>query len=133
MEAAVYNNFQSNCAEKKNTTTIIKNTAGKIFGGFIDVRFKDIDTDQSFLLDMDAGIKVNVVSASNSVCYDASYGPCFGYKDLRVLATSAYNRVYYKTMNRYTSAIGNNYNSTDLKSLGNGSVDIKYIEIYFRV
>ena len=125
--------FQNNCAEKTNTITIIKNTAGKIFGGFTDVRFKDSDTDQSFLFDMDPGIKVNVVNASKAVCYDASYGPCFGYKDLRVLATSQYNGGYYKQMNRYTSAIGNNYNSTDLKSLGNGSGDVKYIEVYFPV
>ena len=37
---------------------------------------------------MDAGIKVAVVNTSNAVCYDTSYGPCFGVKDLRVESTN---------------------------------------------
>ena len=88
---------------------------------------------------MDAGIKVAVVNASNAVCYDTSYGPCFGVKDLRVESTNirAYNnyryRRYYKALTKYSSAIENNYNSKKLKSLGNGSGNVANLEVYYRV
>ena len=131
--------FHSDCDDRTNTITIIKNSAGKVFGGFTDVTFKTGNTDQSFLFDMDAGIKVAVVNASNAVCYDTSYGPCFGVKDLRVESTNirAYNNYryhrYYKALTKYSSAIENNYNSKKLKSLGNGSGNVANLEVYYRV
>ena len=130
--------FHSSCDDKTNTITIIKNSAGKVFGGFTDVSFKAGNTDQSFLFDMDAGIKVAVVNASNAVCYDTSYGPCFGGKDLRVESTNKrdynkYHSRYYKELTKYSSAIETNYNSTKLKSLGNGSGNVINLEVYYRV
>ena len=130
--------FHSGCDDKTNTITIIKNSAGKVFGGFTDVSFKAGNTDQSFLFDMDAGIKVAVVNPSDAVCYGTSYGPCFGVKDLRVESTytqgcNRYGCRYYNALTKYKSAIDNNYNSAKLKSLGNGSGNIANIEVYYRV
>ena len=129
--------FHSDCDDKTNTITIIKNSAGKIFGGFTDVSFKAGNTDQSFLFDMDAGIKVAVMNRSSAVCHDTSYGPCFGGKDLRVESTnihSCYNYCrYYNALTKYSSAIENNYDSTKLKSLGNGSGNVANLEVYYRV
>lgn len=130
--------FHSSCDDKTNTITIIKNSAGKIFGGFTDVSFKAGNTDQSFLFDMDAGIKVAVVNASNAVCYHNSYGPCFGGKDLRVESTNIrdynnYRYRYYKALTQYSSSIETNYDSTKLKSLGNGSGNVANLEVYYRV
>ena len=130
--------FHSSCDDKTNTITIIKNSAGKVFGGFTDVNFKAGNTDQSFLFDMDAGIKVAVVNASNAVCYDTSYGPCFGGKDLRVESTyirgcnSGYCRYYY-ALTKYRSVFETSYNSKKLKSLGNGSGNVANLEVYYRV
>ena len=129
--------FHSNCDDKTNTITIIKNTAGKVFGGFTDVSFRTGNTEQSFLFDMNTGFKLGVVNASNAVCSVTSNGPCFGYKDLRVLPTTMrdnYNYYrYYNALNKYSSAIGSNYNSTKLKSLGNGSGSVAKLEVYYRV
>ena len=133
--------FHSGCDDKTNTITIIRNSAGKVFGGFTDVSFKAGNTDQSFLFDMDAGIKVAVVNAANAVCSDISYGPCFGSKDLRVESTNIrgynsrynYNSRYYKALTQYSSTIENNYNSTKLKSLGNGFGNVANLEVYYRV
>ena len=130
--------FHSHCDNKTNTITIIKNSAGKVFGGFTDVSFKSGNTDQSFLFDMDAGIKVAIVNPSNAVCYGTSYGPCFGVKDLRVESTNIYgcDRYqcrYYNALTKYRSEIENNYNSTKLKNLGNGSGNVANLEVYYRV
>ena len=130
--------FHSSCDDKTNTITIIKNNAGKIFGGFTDVTFKAGNTDQSFLFDMDAGIKVAVVNASSAVCYHNSYGPCFGGKDLRVESTNTYSCDsnycgYYNALTKYSSSIETNYDSTKLKSLGNGSGNVANLEVYYRV
>ena len=126
--------FHSSCDDKTNTITIIKNTAGKIFGGFTDVSFKTGDTDRSFLFDVDTGFKLGVVNASNAVCSLTSNGPYFGYKDLRVSTGYDYDyHIYYNAMNKYSSAIGSNYNSKKLKSLGNGSGSVAKLGVYHRI
>lgn len=76
--------FHQRCNDKGASITIIKNTAHKVFGGYITKSWMSVgnfvDDKEAFLFTTERnGLKINVTTEGTNAFYDAAhYGPTFG-------------------------------------------------------
>jgi len=130
--------LDTKCGSITKTLTIIKDSAGCIFGGYSSTSMGANTVGNSFLFDFNKNRKFKAkLSANEKSCSysgrKTSYGPCFG-KDALYTYTEVYQS-YYSTNTKsiyYSSNIGVSFNA-DGQNVGcRTSGDVSVMEILYK-